>query len=130
VGPFVAAFVQRLHELGWVEERSLVVEYRWAEGRKERIDEIAAEFVSRKVDVIVTHGNVAVAAAKRATSDIPIVFAVANDPVGGGLAADLAHPGGNITGLSLEQTGTGTKRLAFLREVVLGLRRLAVMANA
>jgi putative tryptophan/tyrosine transport system substrate-binding protein len=83
----------------------------------------------RKVDVIVTHGNVAVAAAERATSDIPIVFATANDPLGEGLVASLARPGGNITGLSLQQTDTAEKRLALLREVVPGLRQLAIMAN-
>jgi putative ABC transport system substrate-binding protein len=128
-GPLVAAFVQRLRELGWRDGQSVLIEYRWAEGRVERINEIAAEFAHRKVDVIVTHGNVAVAAAKRATSDIPIVFATANDPLGEGLVASLARPGGNVTGLSLQQTDTAEKRLALLREVVPGLRRLAIMAN-
>jgi putative ABC transport system substrate-binding protein len=129
VGPLVAAFVQRLRELGWRDGQSVLIEYRWAEGRVERISEIAAEFAGRKVDVIVTHGNIAVAAAKRATSDIPIVFATANDPLGEGLVASLARPGGNVTGLSLQQTDTADKRLAFLREVIPGLRRLAIMAN-
>jgi putative tryptophan/tyrosine transport system substrate-binding protein len=85
VGPFVTAFEQRLRELGWRDGQSVVIQYQWAEGRVERITAIAAEFASRKVDVIVTHGNVAVAAAKRVTSDIPIVFAAANDPLGEGL---------------------------------------------
>jgi len=129
VGPLVAAFVQRLRELGWRDGQSVIIEYRWAEGRADRISEIAAEFAGRKVDVIVTHGNVAVAAAKRATSDIPIVFATANDPLGEGLIANLARPGGNVTGLSLQQTDTAEKRLALLREVIPGLRRLAIVAN-
>jgi putative tryptophan/tyrosine transport system substrate-binding protein len=128
-GPLVAAFVQRLRELGWRDGQTVVIEYRWAEGRADRISEIAAEFAHRKVDVIVTHGNIAVAAAKRATSDIPIVFATANDPLGEGLVASLARPGGNVTGLSLQQTDTAGKRLALLREVVPGLRQLAIMAN-
>jgi ABC-type uncharacterized transport system substrate-binding protein len=128
-GPLLAAFVQRLRELGWHDGQSVVIEYRWAEGRADRIREIAAEFAGRKVDVIITHGNVAVAAAKRATSDIPIVFATANDPLGEGLIANLARPGGNVTGLSLQQTDTAEKRLALLREVIPGLRLLAIMAN-
>jgi putative tryptophan/tyrosine transport system substrate-binding protein len=107
----------------------VAVEYRWAEARPDRINEIAAEFVSRKMNVIVTHGNVAIAALKRATSDIPIVFATANDPLGEGLVASLAHPGGNITGLSLQQTDTAEKRLSLLREITPGLRRLAIVAN-
>ncbi|HZP75002.1 MAG TPA: ABC transporter substrate-binding protein [Pseudolabrys sp.] len=130
VGPWVAAFVQRLGELGWVEGRNVVIEYGWAEGHADRISEIAAAFADRKVDVIVTHGNVAVGAIKRATSEIPIVFASANDPVGGGLVNSLARPGGNGTGLSLQQTGTGSKRLALLHEIAPSLRRLAIMANA
>src|SRR5262245_16676896 len=96
---FVAAFVQRLRELGWSEGRTIAIEYRWAEGRPERFAEIAAEFVRLKVDVIVTAGG-AVLAAKQATSLIPIVFAVAADPVGRGLVASLVQPGGNVTGLS------------------------------
>src|SRR5258705_3609150 len=101
--PWTAAFTQRLRELGWVEGRNVAIEYRWAEGRIERFAEIAAEFVRLKVDVIVTAGAAALAA-KQATSDIPIVFAVATDPVGGGLVASLARPGGNVTGLSLQAT--------------------------
>jgi putative tryptophan/tyrosine transport system substrate-binding protein len=100
--PWTAAFVQRLRELGWIEGRTVVIEYRWAEGRVERYGEIAAEFVRLKVDVIVTVGTAA-AAAKQATSVIPIVFAVAADPVGSGLVASLARPGGNVTGLSNQQ---------------------------
>jgi putative tryptophan/tyrosine transport system substrate-binding protein len=126
---WVAAFVQRLRELGWIEGRTVAVEYRWAEGRSERFAEIAAEFVQRKVDVIVTLSTAGVLAAKQATSVIPIVFAAAGDPVGAGLVASLARPGGNVTGLSLQQTETAGKRLELLREVVPGLGRLAILAN-
>jgi ABC-type uncharacterized transport system substrate-binding protein len=126
---FVAAFVQRLRELGWIEGRTVVIEYRWAEGRGERFAEIAAEFARLKVDVIVTAGG-AVLAAKQATSLIPIVFAVAADPVGGGLVASLVQPGGNVTGLSTQTAETAGKRLELLREIVPGLRQLAIMANA
>jgi putative tryptophan/tyrosine transport system substrate-binding protein len=125
---WVAALVQRLHELSWIEGRTVAIEYRWADGRDERYTEIAAEFVRLKVDVIVTSGA-AVIAAKQATSVIPIVFAVAVDPVGSGMVASLARPGGNVTGLSVQQTETGSKRLELLREVLPGLRRLAIMAN-
>jgi putative tryptophan/tyrosine transport system substrate-binding protein len=126
--PWTAAFVQRLRELGWIEGRTVVIEYRWAEGREDRYGEIAAEFVRLKVDVIVTVGTAA-AAAKQATSVIPIVFAVAADPVSSGLVASLARPGGNVTGLSLQQTDAAGKRLELLREVLPDFRRLAIMAN-
>ena len=99
-GPWAATFEQRLRELGWIEGRTVAIEYRWAEGRGERSAEIAAEFVRLKVDVIVTYGNHKRLAAKQATSAIPIVFAAAGDPVGTGLVASLARPGGNVTGLS------------------------------
>jgi ABC-type uncharacterized transport system substrate-binding protein len=127
-GQWVAAFVQRLRELGWIEGRTIAIEYRWGEGRNERFAEIAAEFVRRKVDVIVTSATAAVVAAKQATSVIPIVF-VAGDPVGTGLVASLARPGGNATGLSVQQIDLAAKRLELLREVVPGLRRLAILAN-
>jgi len=126
----VAAFVQRLRELGWIENRTIAIEYRWAEGREERFTEIAAEFVRLKVDVIFTYATPPVIAAKRATSVIPIVFAVAGDPVNAGLVASLARPGGNVTGLSAQQRDLVGKRLELLREVVPGLRRLAIMGNA
>jgi putative ABC transport system substrate-binding protein len=126
---WTAALVQRLRELGWIEGRTVSIQYRWAEGRSERYAEIAAELVGLKVDVIVTAGNEAAIAAKRATSAIPIVFAVAGDPVGTGLVASLARPGGNVTGLSAQQTDLAGKRLELAREVVPGLRRLAVMGN-
>jgi putative ABC transport system substrate-binding protein len=127
-GQWFAALAQRLRELGWVDGRTIAIEYRWAEGRPERYAEIAAEFVRRKVDVIVTGGS-AVPAAKQATSIIPIVFPVATDPVGAGYVASLARPGGNVTGLSQQRTDTAGKRLELLREVVPDLRRLAIMAN-
>jgi putative ABC transport system substrate-binding protein len=123
---FNQAFVQRLSELNWVEGRTVNIEYRWAENHSDRFAEIAAEFVRLKVDVIVTSG-LAVPAAKQATTLIPIVFAVANDPVGYGLVASLARPGGNVTGLSMQTSDTASKRLEFLREVVPGLRRLAIL---
>jgi ABC-type uncharacterized transport system substrate-binding protein len=125
----IAAFVQRMRELGWIEGRTVAIEYRWAEGRSERPAELAAEFVQLKVDVIVTYGTPAVVAVKQATSVIPIVFAVAGEPVGTGLVASLARPGGNVTGLSLQKTDLADKRLELLREVVPGFRRLAIMAN-
>jgi len=125
----VAAFVQRLRELGWIEDRTIAIEVRWAEGRTERFGEIAAEFVRLKVDVIVTAGTASVIAAKQATSVIPIVFASAGDPLGTGLVASLARPGGNITGLSALLRDTATKRFELLREVVPNLRRLAIIAN-
>jgi len=126
--PFVASFVRRLGELSWVEGRTVAIEYRWADARNERFAEIAAEFVRRKVDIIVTAGT-AVAAAKQETSTIPIVFAIAVDPIGMGLVGSLARPGGNITGLSLQAPDIAGKRLELLREIVPNLRRLAVMAN-
>ena len=125
---WVAAFMQRLRDFGWIEGRTIAVEYRWAEGRDERFVEIAAEFVQLKVDVIVTSGP-ALLAVKQATSVIPIVFAVANDPVGSGFVASLSRPGGNITGLSLQSTDLAGKRLELFREVVPDLRRLAIMAH-
>ena len=126
---WVAAFVQRLHELGWIEGRTVTIEYRWSEGRAERFAQIAAEFVRLKVDIIVTSGTPQVLAAKQATSVIPIVFATAGDPVANGLVASLARPGGNVTGLSLQSNESAGKRLELLREVVPNLRRLAILAN-
>jgi putative ABC transport system substrate-binding protein len=126
--PWSAAFVQRLRELGWIEGRTVAIEYRWAEGRSERHAEIAAEFVRLNVDVIVTAGN-AVPAVKRATSTIPIVFTLGADPVGAGLVASLSRPGGNVTGLSVQRTDTAGKRLELLSEALPGLRRLAILAN-
>jgi putative ABC transport system substrate-binding protein len=126
---WVAAFVQRLRELGWSEGRNVVIEYRWAEGRTERSAEIAAEIVRLKVDVIVTAGTTTVVAAKQATSVIPIVFAAAGDPVGNGLVGSLSRPGGNVTGLSNQAIDLASKQVELLREVVPNLRRLAILAN-
>ena len=129
-GQWVAAFVQRMRELGWIEGRTVVLEVRWAEGRPERFTEIAAEFVRLKVEVIMAYGTAAVIAAKQATSIIPIIFAAANDPIGSGLVASLARPGGNVTGLSLQSTDIAAKRFELLREVVPGVRRLAMLTNS
>ena len=126
---YVPAFVQRLRELGWVEGRTVAIEYRWAEGRNDRFGEIAVEFARLKVDIIVTSGGAGVAA-KQATSTIPIVLALANDPVGSGLATSLARPGGNVTGLSLLAPDLAGKRLENLRRVLPDVRRLAILGNA
>jgi putative ABC transport system substrate-binding protein len=125
----LAAFTQRLRDFGWIEGRNVAIDVRWAEGRSERFAEIAAELVRLKVDVIVTHTTPPVLAAKKATSTIPIVFATAGDPVGTGVVASLARPGGNVTGLSSQHTDTVGKRLELLREVVPGIRRLGLLAN-
>ena len=126
---WTASFVQRLRELGWIERQDIGIEYRWAEGHTERFAEIAAEFVRLKVVVIVTSSTPSVIAAKQATSIIPIVFAAVGDPVGNKLVASLARPGANVTGLSIQQTDTASKRVELFRDVVPGLRRLAILAN-
>jgi putative ABC transport system substrate-binding protein len=123
------AFVQRLRGLGWVEGRNVAIEYRWAEGRTERLADIIAELVRLKVDVIFTNTTPAVLAAKQATSVIPVVFATASDPVGMSLVASLARPGGNVTGLSNQTGELAAKRLELLREVIPGLGRLAILTN-
>ena len=128
-GSWTNAFTERLRELGWIEGHTVTIEYRWAEGHSERFAEFAAEFVRRKVDVIVTAGSAGVAT-KQATSTIPIVLAVAGDPVGDGFVMSLARPGGNITGLSLQQEDLAGKRIEFLREVVPHLRRFGIMFDA
>src|SRR6266516_5688717 len=125
----VAAFVQRLRELAWIDGRNLAIEYRWAEGRNERYAENAAELVRLKADVIVTVATPPTLAAKQATAVIPIVFAAVSDPVGTGLVASRARSGGNLTGLANQISDTGGKKLELLREVVPGLRRLAIMVN-
>jgi putative tryptophan/tyrosine transport system substrate-binding protein len=126
---WVAAFVQRLHDLGWIEGRTVAILYRWAEGRTEGFQDIAAEFARLKVDVIVTSGTAPVLAAKQAAMNVPIVFAVASDPIGNKLVTSLAHPGGNVTGLSIQQTDLAAKKLEVLRETVPDVRRLAILAN-
>ena len=126
--PWTAAFVARLGELGWIEGKTIAIEYRWSQGRSERYADIAAEFVRLKVDVIVTVGS-AVPIVRQATAVIPIVFAVGIDPVGSGLVASLARPGGNVTGLSIQANELAGKRLEFARELVPQLHRLAIMFN-
>jgi putative ABC transport system substrate-binding protein len=126
---WTSAFAQRLRELGWIEGHTIAIEYRWADGRSERLADIAAQFVQLKVALIITGSTAAATAAKQATSVIPIVFAVAGDPVRLGLVASLARPGGNITGLSNQSGDLPGKRVELLRGLVPGLRRLAVMAN-
>lgn len=126
---FVTAFLQRLRELSWIDGSTVVIEYRWAQGRDELYAQFASEFVHRKVDVIVTAGTDATLAVKKTTSEIPVVFAAVGDPVGTGLVASLAHPGGNVTGLSNEQTDLAGYRLELLHEVVPSVRRVALLGN-
>ena len=121
--PWIAAFVQRLRELGWIEGRTVAIEVRWAEGKSERFAEIATELVQLNVDVIVTSGAAA-PVAKRMTSAIPIVFMLANDPVGTGIVTSLSRPGSNVTGLSSQSRDLAGKRLELLRDVIPDLRRL------
>jgi len=126
---FVSAFLMRLRELGWTDGQNIAIEYRWAEGRESRYAQFAAELVQRNVDIIVTAGTSAVLAVMKATSTIPIVFAAAGDPVQTELVSSLARPGGNVTGLSNQQTDLGGLRLELLREIVPGLKRVAVLGN-
>jgi putative ABC transport system substrate-binding protein len=126
---WTGTFVTRLRELGWIEGQTVAIEFRWAEGRKERFAEFAAEFVRLKVDVIVTAASAAYAV-KQVTSTIPIVLAVATDPVGDGLVMSLARPGGNVTGMSLQQNDIAGKRLGLLREILPNLKRVAILADA
>ncbi len=127
--PWMAAFIARLRDLGWIVGENIAIEYRWAEGRSRRVSEIAAEFLRQDVDVIVTYGS-AVPILKQATTTIPIVFAVAFDPVRDGLVQSLAHPGGNVTGMSIRQLDLVGKRLELLREAIPQLHRLAILADA
>src|SRR6516164_2259998 len=127
--PLADAFTARLRELGWIEGRTVAIEYRWSEGRPERAAEIVAEFVHLKVDVIVTNG-VSASTLKRATAVIPIVFALGPDPVGSGLVTNLAQPGGNVTGLSVQSAELAGKNVELLREVVPRLHRLAIIGDA
>ena len=124
----VAAFEEQLREHGWIDGRTIKIIYHWAEGRPERFAEIATEFVNCNVDVIVTGGN-AVSAVRQATSTIPIVFALAVDPVGSGFVNSLSRPGGNVTGLSLQGPDLAGKRLELLRELAPGRRQLAILVN-
>jgi len=124
------AFLQRLRELGWVEGKNIVIEYRWAEGRSERLSDLAAELVRLKVDVIFAPNSAVAAAARNATSTIPIIMATGGDPVGLGLVANLGRPGGNVTGVSY---GVGSqitgKQLELLKEGVPKVVRAAVLSN-
>jgi putative ABC transport system substrate-binding protein len=121
--------VRRLQELGWSDGSTLIIEYRWAEGNVERLNEFAAELVRLKVNVIVTAATPPTVAAKRATSVIPIVFVASGDPLGAGLVESLARPGGNVTGLSILSVDVASKRVELLREVVPNLRRLAILSD-
>src|SRR5215213_2222974 len=126
---WTAAFVQRLRELDWIEGRTVLIEYRWAEGSGDHMSEIAGEFVRLKVDVILTAGTAATLAAKQATSVIPVVFTTVADPVGTGVVGSLSRPGGNMTGLSNQSAEIAGKRVALLGGIVPNLRRLAILAN-
>jgi putative ABC transport system substrate-binding protein len=128
-GQSIAVLIERLRALGWSDGRTVTIESRWAEGRAERLAEIAAEFVRLNVSVIVTGGTTAIQAAKRATSVIPIVFYGAADPVGAGLVTSLARPGGNVTGVSNQSTDVAAKGFELLRQIVPDVRRLAIMGD-
>jgi putative tryptophan/tyrosine transport system substrate-binding protein len=128
-GQWIAAFVRRLHEFGWIEGRTFEIEYRWVDGHAERLSAFADELVRLKVSVIVTGATPPTMAAKRATSVIPIVFVGSGDPVGAGLVASLARPGGNVTGLSNQGPDAASKRVELLREVVPSIRRLAILSD-
>jgi putative ABC transport system substrate-binding protein len=125
----IAAFVQRLGKLGWIDGQTVAIEYRWADGDDKRFAGLVADFIRLKVDVIATWGTETAVAAKQATSVIPIVFTVVGDPVGSGLVASLARPGGNVTGLSTQHDDSAGKRLELLHEVVPHIRRLAIIGN-
>src|SRR5262245_4624702 len=126
---WTAAFLDRLQELGWSEGRNIIIDYRWGEGHAERFGEIAAEFVQRKVTLILTHNTPPTLAAKQATSTIPIVFATAGDPIGAGIVPSLARPGGNITGLARQTPDAAGERLELFQQLVPGVRRLATLAD-
>jgi putative ABC transport system substrate-binding protein len=126
---FLSAFLDRLRELGWVDGRNMVIEYRWAQGRRDQYSEFAAELAGLQVAVIVTAGTGPTISVMKATSEIPIVFAAAGDPLGTKLVASLARPGGNVTGLSNQQTDLAGSRLELLREVAPGLRNVAILGN-
>ena len=126
----LGAFVQRLRELGWIEGRNIAMAYRYAEGRGEPLPELVTELVRLKVDVIVTGSTAPIVAAKQATSVIPIVFALAPDPLGTGIIASLARPGGNLTGLSIQTTDLAGKRIELVRELIPNLGRLGIVADA
>ena len=121
------AFRQELSKLGWIEGKNITIEYRFAEQKPERLPELAADLVRLKVDLIVVAGTPSALAAKSATTTIPIVMASAGDPVGAGLVASLARPGGNVTGLSSLATELNTKRLEILKDAVPKLARVGLL---
>jgi putative ABC transport system substrate-binding protein len=121
------AFREGLRDLGWIESKNIVIEYRWAEGRFERLHELAEQLVQAQVDVIMAPTSIYAGAAKRATSKIPVVFVSHADPVGSGHVASLARPGGNITGLTIMMSETAAKSLEILKEAVPRLARVAVI---
>ncbi len=127
-GAWVAAFTQRLSELGWTDGRNIKIEYRWATGDIRQTTNFATEFVQQKVDVIVTSAF-GVVAAKQATSTIPIVSAAFGDAVANGIVASLARPGGNVTGLTIQPSELSSKRLELLRDIIPNVRRLAALVN-
>lgn len=128
-GHYVDAFRSGLRDLGQTEGQTIIVDYRWAEGRSDRFAEFAVELVRSKVDLLLVWGSTAVHAAKQATSTIPIVFVAVGDPIGSGFVASLAHPGGNVTGLSTLGTELAGKRVEILKEVVPKVSRVAVLRN-
>ena len=122
-------FRQELSKLGWIEGKNVAIEYRFAEGKLERLPELAVELVRLKVDLIVTSGTPGASAAKNPTTNIPIVMTNAGDPVGAGLVSSLARPGGNVTGFSSLAPELGTKRLEILKDAVLQLARVGLLTN-
>src|SRR5205823_6525300 len=126
----IEAFRQGLRELGYVEGKNIVIEWRWAEGKFDRLPDLAAELVRLDVDVIVTGGSTSTGAAKKATTTVPIVMAQVNDPVGSGFVVSLARPGGNMTGLSTLVPELSGKRLELLKEVVPRLSRITVFGDS
>ena len=124
----IAALREGLHDAGYREGADLFIEYRWAEGRLARLPSLATELVRLKVDLIVTHGTAGSRAAKSATTTIPIVFATAGDPIRGGTVSNLSHPGGNVTGLSIQETDVMIKRLESIKQAA--LLRLRTAENA
>lgn len=127
--PFVAAFREGLHDLGYVEGRNVVVDLQYAQGALDRVPRLAAELIRRKVDVLVVGGTVSAQSAGKATTSVPIVFALAGDPVGSGLVSSLGHPGGNITGISNLSPGLLPKQLELLRAAAPRVSRVGILYN-